>query len=164
MLISNSWLKYLKSSLLKFLTKLSNEELKNWKLSIKTNLLLMLQLIYFSNLFRMIFILRLNLPSSCIIKGELLFLRLWNTKGIFSCNLSLILRSFLHRASIFFSDLTKNHYFNITINIGIITDPTFSRVLKIFIILLVITSSLLKCFFITSLQCSLSWIIILTKL
>ena len=51
MLQSNSWLKYLKSFLYKFLTKLSNEELKNWKLSIKINLLLMLKLMmYFQGL------------------------------------------------------------------------------------------------------------------
>ena len=61
---------YLKSSLDKFLTKLSNEDLRNWKLSIKLNLLLILRLIYFYNPFGMTFILRLNLPSSCIIRCE----------------------------------------------------------------------------------------------
>ena len=48
MLLSNSWPKYLISSLPKLLAKLSNQERKNWKLSIKTNLLLMLKLINFS--------------------------------------------------------------------------------------------------------------------
>ena len=38
-LLSNSGLKYLKSSLAKFLTMLSNQELRNWKLSV--NLILM---------------------------------------------------------------------------------------------------------------------------
>ena len=52
----------LKSILPKFLTRLSNEELRNWKLTIKRNLLLILNLIYFSNPFVMTFILRLNLP------------------------------------------------------------------------------------------------------
>ena len=33
------WLRYLKQCLFKFLTKLSNEELRNWNLSIKLNLL-----------------------------------------------------------------------------------------------------------------------------
>ena len=56
--------------LLKFLIKISNEELRNQKLLIKLNLLLMLKLIYFSNPFRMTFILRLNLPSSWIIRWE----------------------------------------------------------------------------------------------
>ena len=68
MLLLNSWIKDLKSSLAKFLPKLSNEEYRNWKLPIKPNLLLILKFIYFSNPFGMTFILRLNLPSSCIIK------------------------------------------------------------------------------------------------
>ena len=46
-------------SLLKFLTKLSDEELKNWKLAIKLNLLLMVKHINFSNPFSITFILRL---------------------------------------------------------------------------------------------------------
>ena len=37
MLLSNIGLKYLKQSLPKFLTKLSNDKLRNWKLSIKLN-------------------------------------------------------------------------------------------------------------------------------
>ena len=60
----------LKSILPKFLTRLSNEELRNWKLTIKRNLLLILNLIYFSNPFFMTFILRLNLPSSWMIRCE----------------------------------------------------------------------------------------------
>ena len=39
------------------------------------------------------------------------------------------------RASIFSSDMTMIFYFNIIINIIIIADPTFNRVLKIFIVL-----------------------------
>ena len=39
---------YLKSFLPKFLTKLPNQELRNWKLSIKINFLLMLKFMYFS--------------------------------------------------------------------------------------------------------------------
>ena len=33
MLLSNSWLKYLKSCIPKFLTKLSDEELQNWNIN-----------------------------------------------------------------------------------------------------------------------------------
>ena len=40
----------------------------------------------------------------------------------------------LSRASIFSSDMTMISYFNIIINIIIITNPKFSRVQKIFII------------------------------
>ena len=58
MSLSNSWLKYLKSSLLKFIIKLSNKELK----------LLMLKSIYFSNPLSMAFTLKLNLDSSCLIR------------------------------------------------------------------------------------------------
>ena len=43
-------------------------------------------------------------------------------------------------------------FLNININKIIITDSTFSRVLKIFIIFFSHQSSLLKCFFITALQ------------
>ena len=46
-------------SLLKFLTKLSDQELRNWKLAIKLNLLLMVKHINFSNPFSITFILRL---------------------------------------------------------------------------------------------------------
>ena len=46
-----------------FLTKLSIEEIKNLKLSIKLNLLLIPKLTYFYNPFGMTFILRLNLPN-----------------------------------------------------------------------------------------------------
>ena len=51
---SNTWNNFLS----KFLAKLSNEELWNWKLSIKLSLLLTQNLIYFSNPFGMTFILR----------------------------------------------------------------------------------------------------------
>ena len=50
------------------------------------------------------------------------------------------------------------------INTIIIVNPSFSRVLKIFIVSLVITSSLLKCFFITLRHYLLSLIIQLIKL
>ena len=58
MSLSNSWLKYLKSSLLKFIIKLSNKELK----------LLILKSIYFSNPLGMAFTLKLNLDSSCLVR------------------------------------------------------------------------------------------------
>ena len=111
----------------KFLTKLCNEELRNLKLSIKLNLLLILKLVYFSNPFGI----KLNFPTSYIIRWESYFFRLWNTTGILQFNLTLILQ-FLYAEP--FSDTTMIFYFNITINVIIITDPTFSRVLKIFII------------------------------
>ena len=63
-------LKHLKLFLPKFLTKLSGEVHKNLKLSIKLNLLQMVKLVHFSNPFGMTFILRLNLPSSYIIRWE----------------------------------------------------------------------------------------------
>ena len=72
-MLSNSWLKYLKLFLLKFLTELSNEEHKNLKLSIKLNLLL-LNLIYFSNPFDKTFILQLDFSISYIIRWESYFL------------------------------------------------------------------------------------------
>ena len=49
--VSNSRFKYLKSSLVKFLTNLSNGKLRNWKLLVKFNLLLMVKLKYFSHPF-----------------------------------------------------------------------------------------------------------------
>ena len=79
--------------MLKFLTKLSNEELRNWKLSIKCNSLLIVKLIYFSNPFGKRFILRLNLPSSCRIRWESQFFKLWNAIGILWFNVRLILQS-----------------------------------------------------------------------
>ena len=57
--------------MLKFFTKLSTEELKNWKLSIDINVFLTIKLICFSNWFGIIFNsfgIRLYLPSSCIIQ------------------------------------------------------------------------------------------------
>ena len=60
----NLFLKHLKLS--DFLTKLSYEELRNRKLSIKPDLILMVKLIKCSNPFSKTIILRLNLPSSCI--------------------------------------------------------------------------------------------------
>ena len=63
-----------KSSLPKFLTTLSNEELRNWKLSIKLNLLLMVKIMYFSIPFGITFTLKLpflKLSNSCVIRGNL---------------------------------------------------------------------------------------------
>ena len=60
-----------KSSLPKFLTTLSNEELRNWKLSIKLNLLLMVKIMYFSIPFGITFTLKLSLSNSCVIRGNL---------------------------------------------------------------------------------------------
>ena len=60
MLLSNSWLKYLNCFFSKLFAKLPNEELKNWKLSIKRNLLSMPKHTYFSNPSSMTCISRLN--------------------------------------------------------------------------------------------------------
>ena len=40
----------------------------------------------------------------------------------------------MRRASIFSSDMTMISYFNISINISVTTNPTFRRVLKMFIV------------------------------
>ena len=122
----------------KFVTKLSNEKLRNWKLPIKLSLLIVKPM-YFSNLFGLTFILRLNLPRSCIIRWESYFFRLWNTTEIFTISIG--------RVSIFFSNMTMILYFNIIINIIIITDPTFSRVLKILIVFLSHHKFFVKMFF-----------------
>ena len=66
---------------------MKNLEIRGYQ--IKVNLLLVLKLIYFSNPFGMAFILRLNLPSSCIIR----FFRFWNATGILWFILTLILQS-----------------------------------------------------------------------
>ena len=71
MLLSNSWLKYLIPSFVNFLSKLSNVKFRNWKL----NLLLILNLIYFSSPFGMAFYLRLSLLSYCIIRYEFYFFK-----------------------------------------------------------------------------------------
>ena len=80
LILSNSWFKYLKSSLFKYLTELS-----------KKNVFILF--IIYSNLFGITLILRFNFPSSCIIRRESYFFRLWNTIGIFWLNLRLILQS-----------------------------------------------------------------------
>ena len=66
---------------------MKNLEIRGYQ--IKVNLLLVLKLIYFSNPFGMAFILRLNLPSSCIIR----FFRFWNVTWILWFILTLILQS-----------------------------------------------------------------------
>ena len=112
--------KYLKSSLLNFLTKLSNKESRNCKLSIKFNLLLVVKLMHFSNPFGIIFVLTLNLPSSCLRRWEW---KLWNTTRILWFNATIS----KHRVSKFFSDMTMISYFNIIFITIIVTDPIFSR-------------------------------------
>ena len=73
------------------------------------------------------------------------------------------LQQSLYAEPLYFSVIDNISCFNITINTITITNLTFSRVLKIFIFFFN-TSSLLECFFITSLQYLLSLIIILIKL
>ena len=80
-LLYNSGIKFLKSFLPKFLTKLFNEEIKKWKLAAKINSLFMLQLVYFSNPFGMTFISKLNLASSSITRCELYSFNFWKKIG-----------------------------------------------------------------------------------
>ena len=124
--------KYLKSSLLNFLTKLSNKESRNWKLSIKFNSLLLVKLMHFSNPFDITFVLRLNLTSSCLIRREW---KLWNTTRILWFNLRLMLQSLSTESLYLFSYMTMISYFNIVVITIIVTDPTsFSWVLRFFIV------------------------------
>ena len=81
------------TEILKFLTNLSDEEHSNWKLSIKLNLLLMIKLKYFSNPLGITYLLRLNLPSSCMIRWESYFFRLLSTARFLWFNLKLMLQS-----------------------------------------------------------------------
>ena len=95
---------------------------------------------YFSNSLGMTFMLRLNLPSSCIIRRETYFYRLWNTKGSLWFNLRLILQSLwaepLYFPLIWKLSLTLSLSLPyIIINITIITNPTVSRILKAFIVM-----------------------------
>ena len=95
---------------------------------------------YFSNSLGMTFMLRLNLPSSCIIRWETYFYRLWNTKGSLWFNLRLILQSLwaepLYFPLIWKLSLTLSLSLPyIIINITIITNPTVSRILKAFIVM-----------------------------
>ena len=110
--------------------KLLSSNIFSMIVSIKRNLLLMVELIYFSNPFRVIFILKLNLPSSCIIRLVSYFFRLWNAIRISWFNLADITIS-MCRTSIFSSDTTIISYFNLVINIIIATDLTFTRLVKI---------------------------------
>ena len=96
----------------------------------KLNLFLMLKLIYFSNPFGKMFILKSNLPSSCIIKCESQFGIQWEFYDLIQfryCNSNC-------RASKLSSDMTMLSYFNIILNVNMITNSTFSTVFKIFII------------------------------
>ena len=98
-------------------------------------------LFQFCNPFGTKFILRLNLLSICIIKCESYFFTLWNK--VFDIDITISMR----RASIFSSDMTMIFYCNITINIVIITGPTFSGVLKILIIIFSYYKFYVKMFF-----------------
>ena len=116
--------------------------MESLKLSITTNLWLMLKLIYFSNPFGLMFILKLNVPSSWIVRWELYF-KLWNTEGISWFNFDITI--FMCLVSIFSSDLTMISYFYIAINM--IPNQTFSIVLKILVMLFSHQGFLLKHFF-----------------
>ena len=78
---------------------------------------------------------------------------MWNTITILWFNLRLILISLNSSAAfIFSSDITKIFYFNITINIIIVTDLIFGRIFEIFIVFFSYYKFFVKVFFITSPQ------------
>ena len=60
-------------------------------------------------------------------------MRLWNTTWILGFNLRLVLNLYV-QSSYIFHWYNNDPYFNIILNIIIATDPTFRKVLKIFII------------------------------
>ena len=87
---------------------------------------------------------------------------MWNTITILWFNLRLILISLNSSAAfIFSSDITKIFYFNITINIIIVTDLIFGRIFEIFIVFFSYYKFFVKVFFITSSQYLFSSIILL---
>ena len=78
---------------------------------------------------------------------------MWNTITILWFNLRLILISLNSSAVFLFSsDITKTSYFNITINIIIVTDLIFGRIFEIFIVFFSYYKFFVKVFFITSPQ------------
>ena len=78
---------------------------------------------------------------------------MWNTITILWFNLRLILISLSSSAVFLFSsDITKTSYFNITINIIIVTDLIFGRIFEIFIVFFSYYKFFVKVFFITSPQ------------
>ena len=81
-----------------------------------------------------------------VVKYEMSFVILFKTDITIS----------MHRASLFPSDLTMISYFNISRNVIIVTNPTFSRALKVFIVFFSHHKFLIKIFFITPLQYLLS--------
>ena len=87
---------------------------------------------------------------------------MWNTITILWFNLRLILISLNSSAVFLFSsDITKTSYFNITINIIIVTDLIFGRIFEIFIVFFSYYKFFVKVFFITSPQYLFSSIILL---
>ena len=87
---------------------------------------------------------------------------MWNTITILWFNLRLILISLNSSAVFLFSsDITKTSYFNITINIIIVTDLIFGRIFEIFIVFFSYYKFFVKVFFITSSQYLFSSIILL---
>ena len=108
--LMNLWLKCFKLFSPKFLTEMANKELKNWKLSINTILLLKLKRIYFCNPFGMTFILKSNIPGSCITRCVSHFFRFWNKIWFYGL-VGLDITIYTRRTSIVFSDMTAISYF-----------------------------------------------------
>ena len=75
------------------------------------------------------------------------FFRLWNLTGILWFNLTHDTTTPMWKASRFSCDMTMISYFNISINISIITNPTFPKVLKIYKIFCSHYKFLVKIFF-----------------
>ena len=80
----------------------------------------------FSNPCGVKFILRLNLSFFCVFRYRS-YLRLWNTKWT-------LWFTSMYITSAFSSDMSMIFYVNVTINISIITNSTFTWVFKILII------------------------------
>ena len=120
----------------------------------------MVKLIHFSNNFGMTFIVRLTLPRSGII-GLISFFLGFEMRHELAIQFNNDTKISMCRASMFSSEGTMVFFFNIIMKIIISANPTSSSVFKIFISH---HKFFVKCFFITSLQYLLSFIILLRKL
>ena len=119
----------------------------------------------FSNSFSLTFVLRLNMPTSCITNGNHNFLSCVKNDRNFMIYFKIDITISMCRTCIFSGDMTKMSSFNIIIDIVIITNPTFSRVLKVFISFFSHHKFFVKMFFfITNSQYLLSSTILLIKL
>ena len=108
------------------LNKLSNEELKNWKLSINTSLLPGLKFIYFASLYRMTFIfMTIKLSKFLHIKKCVLYFLDCETLGNFLVQTSIDIAISAFYISVFPGDMTMISYFNIVFNKNVIKSQHF---------------------------------------